>query len=73
MAVETRSKKRQSSAATVVFKLLDINDHTPRFSKPIYNFTVLDTLPYGAAIPQVKQFMVLDRGRLALSVLRLKN
>ena len=52
--METRSEERQSSTATVVFNVLDINDNTPRFSKPIYNFTVLDTLPYAAAVHPVR-------------------
>uniref|UniRef100_A0A8C1I894 Protocadherin 2 alpha b 3 n=1 Tax=Cyprinus carpio TaxID=7962 RepID=A0A8C1I894_CYPCA len=40
----------KSGTSLIIVKVLDINDNTPAFSKPLYKTTVLENVPIGTAI-----------------------
>ncbi|KAJ7337301.1 hypothetical protein OS493_010160, partial [Desmophyllum pertusum] len=52
-ARETQTVEKYSSNVTVIVKVEDRNDNSPRFDKPFYEVTVDEELPIGTLILQV--------------------
>lgn len=42
-----------STSATLILKILDVNDEVPSFERPVYHFSVTENLPLGSAIGAV--------------------
>ena len=58
-ARETQTVEKYSSNVTVIVKVEDRNDNSPRFDKPFYEVTVDEELPIGTLVLQVFYFMLL--------------